>query len=1040
MTTSYIQPTFSVGELAPSLYGRTDLQAFHRGASTMRNCFVDYKGGASSRAGTAFVGRCLQSGSDLPPVDIPFRVSLTENYVLEFGNFYMRVKANGGYVLEFSLNISAATQASPCVITVPGHTWSAGDWIYIESVGGMTRLNRRTFIILSVNGNDLALRDIFNVNINSLTYSAYTSGGTASRLFTLTTPYSSSDLAALKYAQDATVMTLVHKLHAPYDLERVTASSWTLTAVSFGTSISAPASLTVAASSTTATNLTAYSYVVTAIDAETGEESVASPLAGVTNSVNINSLLGTLKLEWPPVSGASSYNIYKAPVSIDGTIPVGVIYGYIATALGVGFVDTNVTADFALCPPLHSNPFVVNAIAGITVTAGGAAYTAATLVTVNTTTGSGAVLQPVISAAGALVAVIVVNAGEGYASTDTVTITDSGGGAGASAFVVLGPSSGTYPGVVGYFQQRRVYAATLNDPDTYFMSKPGAFDNMDASAIANDSDSIIGQPWAQQIQGIQSIVPMPGGLVTFTGLGVWQVSGGSPGSAITPANQAAVPQAYNGCHQFLQPININFDILYVQSMGSVVRDLSYNLFANIYTGTDLSVLSNHLFENYRLISWTWAEEPFKLVWAVRDDGALLSLTYLKEQEIQGWSRHDTQGLFVSVCSIIEQPVNAVYTIARRRVSGAWWYFSERMNNRIWSNIEDCWCVDCAAALPQPMPAAGLTASAAFGVNSIGSIDLLLGGTGYTDPAVRIDDPTGTGAQLSATVVLGVITAITIIDAGEGYTSPKVIIEDDDGVGAAANATIANSITLSADAPIFSSTDVDKVFRGGGGRGTVSSFISPTVIMVDMDAPITKVIQNIPDDQDPVPLPISSGQWTLTTPVDTVYAEHLKGLSVCGLIDGNQVEDITVEDDGTITLPSAASSIVLGLEFVAQVQSMNAELDNQPTAQGKRKNIQGVTLRLKSSRGVSTGANQPNASQQENQVNVPWTDLVEIPERNNDVHAGMAIPLFTGDVLINIPGQYGPDSKPGQACAQSGCALPMSLLAFIPEITVGDSNG
>jgi hypothetical protein len=74
-----------------------------------------------------------------------------------------------------------------------------------------------------------------------------------------------------------------------------------------------------------------------------------------------------------------------------------------------------------------------------------------------------------------------------------------------------------------------------------------------------------------------------------------------------------------------------------------VRDLSYNFYVNIYTGTDMTVLSNHLFADRTLREWAYAEEPYKIVWAVRDDGILLGYTYMKDQEVYAWTRHDTQG-------------------------------------------------------------------------------------------------------------------------------------------------------------------------------------------------------------------------------------------------------------------------------------------------------------------------------------------------------------------------------------------------------------
>ena len=95
MTTSVIQNSFIGGEISPSLFGRTDLGKFHNGASTMRNFFVNYRGGASSRAGLAYVGTCKQdpgiNGQNPPPRDITFQFNINQGYALEFGEYYMRI-------------------------------------------------------------------------------------------------------------------------------------------------------------------------------------------------------------------------------------------------------------------------------------------------------------------------------------------------------------------------------------------------------------------------------------------------------------------------------------------------------------------------------------------------------------------------------------------------------------------------------------------------------------------------------------------------------------------------------------------------------------------------------------------------------------------------------------------------------------------------------------------------------------------------------------------------------------------------------------
>ena len=83
---------------------------------------------------------------------------------------------------------------------------------------------------------------------------------------------------------------------------------------------------------------------------------------------------------------------------------------------------------------------------------------------------------------------------------------------------------------------------------------------------------------------------------------------------------------------------------------------------------------------------------WKLLWAIRSDGVMLSLTYYKSQQIAGWGRHDTDGLFVSNCSVVEPPNNALYVATQRFPGTNTAYMIERMDNRQWLAAEDVWAV------------------------------------------------------------------------------------------------------------------------------------------------------------------------------------------------------------------------------------------------------------------------------------------------------------------------------------------------------------
>lgn len=771
MATPIIQSQLNAGELSPSLYGRVDLAKYREGCATLRNMWASYKGGASSRAGTKFVGVARQTSTDSSPQLIPFQYSVDQGYLLVFSNQEMSVVANGAYVLRDPFTVSAVTNAPTAVITAAGNDFTTTDWVYFSGLGGLTDLNGQMFAIDTIpTTGSFSVKDILTgVTVSTVTSSAYTTGGTVAKLFVLSTPYVSADLQGLKWAQSADVMSLTHPNYPPMDLARVAVNNWTLTTTSFSASIAAPTVATASGTVMTVTfsQATQYSYEVTAIDSSTGQESIASPAAAVNNSVNIATTLGSVKVTWAGVTGAQYYNIYKATPVVAGAVPVGALYGFAGTAFGLTFQDTNITQDFNVTPPRHLNPFATSSIDYYVMTSGGTGYSEYNPPSITITgSGSGATAQAVV-VGGSVQALVPIQQGSGY-TTATVTITaggsgtgfaatavsnsagtwDGGGtvegtvtitntgsgytsgviitaqyplfgstqtvvalsstvtgghiaavqfpytaegqkpvytdvtisvptGSGATATAHIGPSTGTYPSCVAYFQQRRFYANTTNQPDTYFASQVGAFNNMDRSIPTVDSDAIVGTPWAQQVNGIQEMVPMPGGLVVLTGLGSWQLNGGSAGSAVTPTSQTATPQAYNGIAPLVRAIPINYDILYVQEKGSIVRDLNYNFFTNIYTGLDLTVLSNHLFTGHTIERWDWAEEPYKLVWAVRDDGVLLSLTYLKlptaggqqapDSDIYSWARHDTQGLFQSVACVTEPPVDAPYFVVKRKL-------------------------------------------------------------------------------------------------------------------------------------------------------------------------------------------------------------------------------------------------------------------------------------------------------------------------------------------------------------------------------------
>ena len=95
---------------------------------------------------------------------------------------------------------------------------------------------------------------------------------------------------------------------------------------------------------------------------------------------------------------------------------------------------------------------------------------------------------------------------------------------------------------------------------------------------------------------------------------------------------------------------------------------------------------------------------------MRDDGVLLCLTYMKEHEIFGWSRHITDGKFVSVMSMSGDESDVIMCVVKRSIGGKDHWFLERMAESFMpmTAIEDAFFVDCGITRSNEEPAESVT--------------------------------------------------------------------------------------------------------------------------------------------------------------------------------------------------------------------------------------------------------------------------------------------------------------------------------------------
>jgi hypothetical protein len=222
---------FTAGEISPRLEARITLEKYREGLSELTNMVVLPHGGVTRRPGTEFLGEVKNSA--VKTRLIPFQFKTSDTYILEFGNQTMRVYRNGLQVLTgVDKTITGITQADPGVITSNSHGFSNGDEIFVYDIGGMVELNGRNYRVANATTNTFTLTDLFGNDIDTTSFTAYTSGGSAEEIYEVATPYAEADLFEINFAQSADVMYLVHPSYAIRTLSRTANNNWTFATAS----------------------------------------------------------------------------------------------------------------------------------------------------------------------------------------------------------------------------------------------------------------------------------------------------------------------------------------------------------------------------------------------------------------------------------------------------------------------------------------------------------------------------------------------------------------------------------------------------------------------------------------------------------------------------------------------------------------------------------------------------------------------------------------------------------------------------------------
>jgi hypothetical protein len=223
-----------------------------------------------------------------------------------------------------------------------------------------------------------------------------------------------------------------------------------------------------------------------------------------------------------------------------------------------------------------------------------------------------------------------------------------------------------FPRAVVFHQQRLAYAGTALQPLTVWQSEIREYEHFGASALA---DSALEQEFSAEnnILWMQTFRDMLVGTEETEHL-LHGVNG-----PLTPANAEQLPQTSVGSDG-LPPLRLHNALMILARGGRTIVELKYDENGAVVQERNHTLLAEHISAG-GIVQWAIQTKPSPIIWAVRGDGRLIGLTYEQFEQVQGWHRHVTDGLFESVCVVpkadpVDEYTEDVYVaVVRDNASG-----------------------------------------------------------------------------------------------------------------------------------------------------------------------------------------------------------------------------------------------------------------------------------------------------------------------------------------------------------------------------------
>ena len=680
-TFKFLDNNFTAGKISKLLSRRSDFAKFKNGLSVLTNFFSMIQGGITSRTGSVFVAG-TKTGSSKVRLR-PFKYNTDQAYTLEFGNEYIRFYKDSGLILNAAQSITAISKANPAVVTYSGaDNFTAGDHVYITGVVGMTEINddKLFYTVGTVDTatNTFTIKDRDGVNVNSSSFTTYTSGGSIYKVYEISSPYQEADLRYLDYSQSGDQLFITHKSYDPKTLSRINDLSWTLANTSVlgvdFTNDTHDFFLEVTRSDGVANILylsgyykdytlgtggyykdaglflssdvgqeVTVKYSTAALQFTFGTETVTLANPGVFTKTAHGLVTGD-EVFVNAVEGSSPIQLHR----IEGRPYTVVKLGANTFSLKLDGVDVDTSAYTAFT----ANRFYIWKKSALSTITG-------TVSTVYTAAESGYRDAQITLTLGAV--------------TPAQRI-------GTTIFTTPNYAPGyLFPDKNTFFQQRWIFTRG----EKIYGSEVDNYNNF--AAGTNDADPLQYTIATGEVNNIKWISGASKQLRIGTENGILTLAGGGSNNALTPTAAIANTENNIRCKE-LKPIDLGNTNIAVQRSGKTIREVYYDFNSDTVIAPDLSVLSEDILgdkgDRYDegVIELAYQQEPYPILYALKADGTIAACVYDKEQNVVAWSDLEFgSGVVESICVVPTEGQDRVWLAIKRTIDGTVYRYIEKLD-------------------------------------------------------------------------------------------------------------------------------------------------------------------------------------------------------------------------------------------------------------------------------------------------------------------------------------------------------------------------